>query len=124
MSDADKMLTRIHQLISTQFDSGLAIEIQRLDDHLRAGGELPAEWGTRSGEGETEGCTCCQTRAASSVTGYECPRCGHLPKSHGGAVDELKLTLREVAQTEAALDGEPAVIPSLAELLRGNPWER
>lgn len=28
-------------------------------------------------------CTCCDTRTAASVTGYECPRCGHLPKAHG-----------------------------------------
>jgi hypothetical protein len=44
-----------------------------------------------------------------------CTQCG---------IDELKLTPREVAQVEAALDGEPAVIQSLAELLRGNPWEK
>ncbi len=51
-------------------------------------------------EAEAEGCTCCQTRAASSA--YECPKCGHLPKSHGGETGEQ----------------------NLAELLRGNPWER
>jgi hypothetical protein len=74
-------------------------------------------------EGEAEGCTCCQTRAVSSVTGYECPRCGHLASSHGGAGGEMQLTLREVTQLESALDGEPTVVQSLAELLTGNPWD-
>ena len=33
-------------------------------------------------------CTCCDVRTAASVTGAECPRCGHLPREHGVSMNE------------------------------------
>lgn len=39
-------------------------------------------------EGESESCTCCQTRSPDEVPvavyDSECPRCGHLARSHRG----------------------------------------
>ena len=32
--------------------------------------------------GESEGCTCCQTRSLAGQADHECARCGHLGKSH------------------------------------------
>lgn len=50
MNEADKKLERVRKLISTQFDSALAVAFQDLDDHLRGVGVgLPAAWSQAAG---------------------------------------------------------------------------